>query len=222
MSWDKDNGQPPHNANEDMSSTIDEQLSAFVDGELPQEEMELLLRRLERNQSQRETFSRYVTIGAVLRGDINQSDRIRAGVMAEVTALEEPVETESADAQRVVGLRVAGIAAVAGLCGLAVIGVQPSLVGIGGSESPAIAEVAPAQVAEPAQSLVASNRVAADPAPVRNVRTVQYNDNRRVAYSGRSSRMASYLAAHGEHGSTISWRVAQPGFTVQQASLVQY
>ena len=38
-----------------VGSTIEEQLSAFVDGELPQEEMELLLRRLERGEGHRQT-----------------------------------------------------------------------------------------------------------------------------------------------------------------------
>ena len=71
-----------------VNSTIDEQLSAFIDGELPQEEMELLLRRIERNDDCRGRFSRYITIGSVLRGDVSQSDRIRVGVMQAVTGIE--------------------------------------------------------------------------------------------------------------------------------------
>jgi hypothetical protein len=50
-----------------MSQTIDEQLSALLDGELLQEEEELLLRRLEREPECRDTLSRYSLIGELLQ-----------------------------------------------------------------------------------------------------------------------------------------------------------
>lgn len=182
------------------SSTVDEQLSAFIDGELPQEEMELLLRRIERNEGCRGRFSRYISIGSVLRGDVSQSDRIRVGVMQAVTGIEQPdkeLPDKTVKARSGFGLRVGGLAAVAGICGLAVMGVEPSLLGVGGPSEPSVAEVVTPTVAA---AIVPKQGVASEQAV-------------------QSDRMNSYLAAHGEHARTISWRVAEPGFAVQQASL---
>ena len=52
-----------------MSERIKEQLSAFLDGELPEPESALLLKRLERDDDLRGALSRYSLIGAVLRSD---------------------------------------------------------------------------------------------------------------------------------------------------------
>src|ERR1700733_2649215 len=52
-----------------MSEQIREQVSAFLDGELPNTETELLLKRLTRDGELRESFGRYALIGEALRGD---------------------------------------------------------------------------------------------------------------------------------------------------------
>ena len=51
-----------------MSEQIREQISAFLDGELPSQETELLLRRLTRDAELRESFGRYALIGECMRG----------------------------------------------------------------------------------------------------------------------------------------------------------
>jgi len=51
-----------------MSEQIREQVSAFLDGELPSSETELLLKRLTRDPELRESFGRYALIGESLRG----------------------------------------------------------------------------------------------------------------------------------------------------------
>ncbi len=51
-----------------MSEQIREQVSAFLDGELPDSETELLLKRLTRDAELRESFGRYALIGEALRG----------------------------------------------------------------------------------------------------------------------------------------------------------
>src|SRR5580704_16518217 len=51
-----------------MSDQIREQVSAFLDGELPGSETELLLKRLTRDAELRESFGRYALIGEALRG----------------------------------------------------------------------------------------------------------------------------------------------------------
>lgn len=52
-----------------MKQLIDEQLSAFLDGELPAAEEELLLRRLERDSGYQEQVVRYAVIGQLIRGE---------------------------------------------------------------------------------------------------------------------------------------------------------
>jgi hypothetical protein len=51
-----------------MSEQIREQISAFLDGELPGSETELLLKRLTRDAELRESFGRYALIGEAMRG----------------------------------------------------------------------------------------------------------------------------------------------------------
>jgi sigma-E factor negative regulatory protein RseA len=51
-----------------MSEQIREQVSAFLDGELPNSETELLLKRLTRDGELRESFGRYALIGEAVRG----------------------------------------------------------------------------------------------------------------------------------------------------------
>ena len=51
-----------------MSEQIREQVSAFLDGELPDSETELLLKRLTRDGELRESFGRYALIGEAMRG----------------------------------------------------------------------------------------------------------------------------------------------------------
>ncbi len=51
-----------------MSDQIREQVSAFLDGELPDSETELLLKRLTRDGELRESFGRYALIGEAVRG----------------------------------------------------------------------------------------------------------------------------------------------------------
>src|ERR1700675_554963 len=51
-----------------MSEQIREQVSAFLDGELPDSETELLLKRLTRDGELRESFGRYALIGEAVRG----------------------------------------------------------------------------------------------------------------------------------------------------------
>jgi sigma-E factor negative regulatory protein RseA len=50
-----------------MTESVNEQLSACLDGELPAAELDLLLKRLERNPELREALGRYTVIGETLR-----------------------------------------------------------------------------------------------------------------------------------------------------------
>jgi len=63
-----------------MTERIKEQLSAFLDGELPEPESALLLKRLERDDELRGALSRYSLIGAVLRHRSVESTALYAKV----------------------------------------------------------------------------------------------------------------------------------------------
>jgi sigma-E factor negative regulatory protein RseA len=69
-----------------MTDRIKEQLSAFLDGELPDPESALLLKRLERDDELRGALSRYSLIGAVLRsdGDVPAARHVAARVSAAI------------------------------------------------------------------------------------------------------------------------------------------
>ena len=72
-----------------MSQTIDEQLSAFLDGELPVAEEELLLRQLEHDPKLRERLGRYGLIGDLLAdstvhpGALQLADRVKRALDGE-------------------------------------------------------------------------------------------------------------------------------------------
>jgi len=107
-----------------MSQTIEEQLSALLDGELPIDEEELLFQRLERDASYRETFGRYCLIGELIRG--SKADLTAMRISAEVSGLLEQEAAHSATGQTpriagigkgLVGLGIAASVAVAALIG---------------------------------------------------------------------------------------------------------
>jgi negative regulator of sigma E activity len=52
-----------------MNDAIKMQISAFVDGELPQNEAELLLRRLCQDRELRQQAAEYLAMGRVMRGE---------------------------------------------------------------------------------------------------------------------------------------------------------
>lgn len=71
-----------------MTDRIREQISALIDGELPEGEVGLLLRRLERDRQMRGAFGRYVLAGEALRapGGLLASAGFAARVSAAIDA----------------------------------------------------------------------------------------------------------------------------------------
>jgi len=67
-----------------MTDQIREQLSALLDGELPRDEMGLLMRRLDKDPALRRAFGSYALIGETLRapGDRLASPSFAACVSA--------------------------------------------------------------------------------------------------------------------------------------------
>ena len=118
-----------------MSEQIREQVSAFLDGELPSSETELLLKRLTRDAELRQSFGRYALIGETLRGGSHAS--LSLGFAARVNrAIDgEPAPLRGCN-RRVArhcagGNPLPGTAVAAGVAAVAVVALQQRAVAPG-------------------------------------------------------------------------------------------
>ncbi|MDJ0928311.1 MAG: RseA family anti-sigma factor [Gammaproteobacteria bacterium] len=182
-----------------MSQSIDEQLSAMLDGELPEEQEELLLRRLERSDEHLATLVRYSVIGELVRGSAPRFDadaalaRVRAAVDEESDdGAGMPVPTR----QSSWGFSLAG----AGLAAAA------ALVAVLSFNQPGDA------IGEPGAIPVAA---VSQPAPAR-LRTVA---TRSRGPAIAPQRLTGYLVSHGDYAGGLSRQVVNshvvnstPGF----------
>ncbi len=108
-----------------MNEALKMQISAFVDGELPDNESELLLRRLSQDAAMRQQVAEYLEIGRLIRRDqeLAGMERLRGSVAA---ALGDEIQPEPAVKQAVgsslmtpaSGIAVAAIVAAVALLGL--------------------------------------------------------------------------------------------------------
>jgi sigma-E factor negative regulatory protein RseA len=110
-----------------MSEQIREQVSAFLDGELPNSETELLLKRLTRDPELRESFGRYALIGESVRGGTHA--RLTQGFPGRVNrAIDgEPLVADPATVRGRSALwwrGFAGTAVAAGVAAIAVVALQ--------------------------------------------------------------------------------------------------
>ena len=108
-----------------MNEAIREQLSAYVDGELPDNEAELLIRRVSQDRALRTEVAKYLAIGRVLRDDVGlaAADRLHERVAASLAHGGEPEleASDSSDARSVkplVGIAIAATVAAVGLFAL--------------------------------------------------------------------------------------------------------
>lgn len=129
-----------------MTDTVKEQLSALLDGELPDNETELLLKRLGRDAELRRTMSRYSLIGAALRteGTVPAARQVAARVSAAVAREPALVTRRRFDFSRL-ARPAAGFSVAASVAALAVV------FGAG-----------PAQVAAPVETMPAATLAALD------------------------------------------------------------
>ena len=133
-----------------MSEQIREQVSAFLDGELPSSETELLLKRLTRDPELRQSFGRYALIGETLRGGNGASLSLTFAARVNRTIDGEPA-APALPAARARPLRwwkpIAGTAVAAGVTAVAVVtwqqrAVAPSLTAAPRAQSVRLATVA--------------------------------------------------------------------------------
>ena len=182
-----------------MSQSIDEQLSAMLDGELPEEQEELLLHRLERNDEHLATLVRYSLIGELVRGSTPrfEADGLLAGVRAAVDGESDygaaaPLTTDRSSWG--FSLAGAGLAAAAALVAVLSFN-QP------GNTSGDASAIPVAAVSQPA------------PARVRTVAT------RSRGPAIAPQRLTGYLVSHGDYAGGLSRQVVNshvvnstPGF----------
>ena len=179
-----------------MTERVKEQLSAFLDGELPEPESALLLKRLERDDDLRGALSRYSLIGAVMRsdGDMPAARQVAARVSAAIAR-------EPSGRGAVAGLRsaalwrpLAGVAVAAGVAALALLLTQRFEAHGPATPEPILAQVADAPV-EPVT-------VAPDPVetPARAYTTPAASDE---PGSLPAVQFANYLVAHSSYASPL-------------------
>ena len=204
----------------DVTRHIEEQLSAFLDGELPQEELDLLVRRLERDETYRATLDRYALIGGALRNDIAaDSAGLRRGIMAELEN-EGGTGSEAVSQSEVTGGGQLRYLLAASL----VVGVVAVFTGMnfdrsalsgGGLTAPQTAAVAQSAPVGSGPAVVSTTdtagRISEDPARLRHQRELQ-----RVRLN--QERMRSYLISHGEHSRSLQGAMTDSRMYVQQAS----
>ena len=109
-----------------MNDALKMQISAFVDDELPQNESELLLRRLSQDAELREQVARYLAIGRLIRREPESASMsaLRSRILAELG--EEPAKGRlaSADAGSRLVRPAIGFAIAASVALLAIIGLR--------------------------------------------------------------------------------------------------
>jgi len=112
-----------------MNDAIKIQLSAFVDGELPENESELLVRRLGQDVVLRQQVAAYLQIGRLIRGErelagMSQLRGRIAAALGEDIPAEVPVAefVPSRFFRPVAGVAIAASVAVAALVGLRTVG----------------------------------------------------------------------------------------------------
>lgn len=124
-----------------MNEAIRMQLSAFVDGELPDNEAELLLRRLSQDAELRQNVAEYMAIGRAVRGETQVAgiDSLRQRVAATIDAApshDEVVDEVPAGDRMIrplLGFAIAATVAVVAIFGLqrmtAIDGQAPQIAG---------------------------------------------------------------------------------------------
>jgi len=189
-----------------MSEQIREQVSAFLDGELPGNETELLLKRLTRDADLRASFGRYAVIGEACRGTKNVNFRVDLCARVSRELGGEALGVGTRVAGRPAWWRpVAGATVAAGVAVLAVFALQqraytPTLANAPTVISgPAAVATAPTVIAAPMLSGVVSG--AREP--------VSYTTPSALAEptgAFATARLTNYVFAHSKYPSLLGQR----------------
>jgi len=191
---------------------LESQLSAFLDGELSPGEMELFVRRLERDANLKAAFGRYALIGEVMRTPANTPGVVASpGFAARVSSVLEtegvPVAAPQAPAVTPAARWVkpaAGLSIAAGVAAVAV-----AFLGVGRDE--------PRMVAAPAveQALQAA---ASDPVQEPSALEASYIVPE-ITVTGPlvpAARLTNYVMAHSEYSSPLGRRNVLSGMLADE------
>ncbi|MET0496792.1 MAG: sigma-E factor negative regulatory protein [Steroidobacteraceae bacterium] len=172
-----------------MTDTVKEQLSACLDSQLRQDELDLLLKRVAKDRELRRTLGRYALTGEALRGSgavrasTGFADRVSAAVAAEDGSPQRSVRIAPSVVR---WLRpAAGFAVAAGVATVAVLSLQPSA-----PESNIIAQAPPAASASNDSYIVPANT---------------------VSNFVPATRLTNYVVAHSEYSSPLGLRTVLSG-----------
>jgi sigma-E factor negative regulatory protein RseA len=184
-----------------MSEQIREQVSAFLDGELPNSETELLLKRLARDAELRESFGRYALIGETLRGAgrVPLSRGFAARVNRAINGEPVAVNPHSVRTRPTRWWRpIAGAAVAAGVAAVAVVALQQRAV------SPALRAGSPVtaqnlRVVEPKESplpyiVPAANPNASAVLPAARLTSYVFAHSNYPSILGQSHLLSDFLA----------------------------
>jgi sigma-E factor negative regulatory protein RseA len=188
-----------------MSEQIREQVSAFLDGELPNSETELLLKRLTRDGELRESFGRYTLIGEAIRGTTRGlltkgfAGRVNLAIDGELIPVNGPVSQSR-------GLRwwrpFAGAAVAAGVAAVAVVALQQRAV------APTLRTAGTqltARVAAPAPSAAIAEGGAV-PAPREAISYTVPTISPAAPAAMPPARLTNYVFAHSRYSSGLDLR----------------
>ncbi len=190
-----------------MTDPVKEQLSACLDGELPEAELDLLLKQVGRDADLRASLGRYALIGETLRakGPVAAGADFASRVSAAIDA-EPPLTSRDALPARTSKVPqwlrpAAGFAVAAGVAAVAILSLQPS------SETPEttyVAEIS-APVTETAQPAMADDASYIVPAG--------------TASGGGyvpAARLTNYVVAHSEYSGPLGRRSVLSGVLAQE------
>jgi sigma-E factor negative regulatory protein RseA len=177
---------------EGMSDSVKEQLSACLDGELADHELDLLLKRVDRDTELQRSIGRYALIGEALRGKVQApSAQFAETLMARLD--NEPTPNNRPHVERNFRryLRPLSGVAIAASVAVAVLSVQRV------TQSPASPELAPAAVVAEAPNAPQPSYVV--PVTSQDVAFVP------------ATRLTNYVVAHSEYTSPLSRRTLLSG-----------
>jgi sigma-E factor negative regulatory protein RseA len=190
-----------------MSEQIREQVSAFLDGELPDSETELLLKRLTRDGELRESFGRYALMGEALRGTGAQmltrgfASRVNLAIDGDAAVPQAPVAPVS---ERRWWRPLAGVTVAAGVATVAIVALQQRAIAPGAGAVPATTAQ---NLAAPAAVSVARNQspVQGGGGPREALSyTVPASSDAPAAIA--PARLTNYVFAHSKYSSGLGQR----------------
>jgi sigma-E factor negative regulatory protein RseA len=189
-----------------MSEQIREQVSAFLDGELPNTETELLLKRLTRDGELRESFGRYALIGEALRGAgshiLTRGFASRVNLAIDGEPVQVPAHAHHARASRW-WRPLAGVTVAAGVATVAIVALQQRAI----SPGLRVASAPTAQKALPHSIVAAQNASVQGGGGAREALSYTVPASSAEAPAAMSpARLTNYVFAHSKYSLGLSQR----------------